>query len=259
MVRLILIQGDCLKILPKIPDESVDLVVTDPPYGIGIHKMNFVRSGAIKLGKKMIAYRNDYKNHYTEWDEKPLTAEIFSEIKRVSKNQIIFGANNFANILPNSRCWIVWDKRCEDKYSNDFADCELIWTSFDKPSRIVRYLWSGLLQEDMRNREKRYHPTQKPLFVVKWLIKKFSNEGDTILDPFLGSGTTMQACLELNRNCIGIEISEDYCENIIIPRLKPLITQTTLTNIQHNFEYLKFNESKNRLEKILEISNFRRD
>jgi site-specific DNA-methyltransferase (adenine-specific) len=147
--------------------------------------MNFVTSGAIKVGG---AYRNDYSNHPTKWDEKGLTEQYFKEIQRISKNQIIFGANHFANILPNSRCWLVWDKRTDKKYNNDFADCELIWTSFNKPSRMIRFLWSGMLQGDMKNKEKRIHPTQKPVIVMREIIEKFTNENDLVLDPFLGGG-----------------------------------------------------------------------
>jgi len=192
-----IICGDCIEVMKEMESDSVDLVVTDPPYGIGINKMNFVTSGAIKVGG---AYRNDYSNHNTEWDEKGLTKEQWEEIKRVSKNQIIFGANNFSNILPNSRCWICWDKRVKDKYSNDFADCELAWASFDKPARIIRYLWSGMLQGNMKHKEKRYHPTQKPVNLIIRLLKEFSEESDLILDPFLGSGTTMVAAERLGRN-----------------------------------------------------------
>ena len=170
-----IICGDCVEVMKEMESDSVDLVVTDPPYGIGINKMNFVTSGAVKAG---VAYRNDYSNHNSEWDTKGLTKKQWEEIKRVSKNQIIFGANNFASILPNSRCWICWDKRVEDKYSNDFADCELAWTSFNKPSRIIRYLWSGMLQANMKYKEKRYHPTQKPVNLIIRLLMEFSKESD---------------------------------------------------------------------------------
>ena len=219
-----IIYGDCIEVMKEMESDSVDLVVTDPPYGIGINKMNFVTSGAVKAG---VAYRNDYSNHNSEWDTKGLTKKQWEEIKRVSKNQIIFGANNFASILPNSRCWICWDKRVEDKYSNDFADCELAWTSFNKPSRIIRYLWSGMLQANMKYKEKRYHPTQKPVNLIIRLLMEFSKESDLILDPFLGSGTTMVAAERLGRNSIGIEISKEYCE-IAYKRLLNEVRQAKL-------------------------------
>jgi site-specific DNA-methyltransferase (adenine-specific) len=152
---------DCLEGMKLIPDKYFDLIVTDPPYGIGINKMNFVTSGAIKVGG---AYRNDYSNHNTEWDNTVLPKEYFDEMIRISKNQVIFGAEHLAHLLPRSRCWIVWDKRVEEKYSNDFADCEMAWTSFDKPSVVFRYLWSGMIQSEMGlYKDKRVHPTQKPI------------------------------------------------------------------------------------------------
>ena len=202
-----LILGDCLGKMDEMDNNSVDLILTDPPYGIGINKMNYVTSGAIKVGG---AYRNDYSNSSTEWDIKGLSKNQWNEIQRVSKNQIVFGGN-FYN-FPISRCWVVWDKRVSEKYSNDFADCELIWTSFDKPARMIRFLYSGMIQQNMAKKEVRVHPTQKPVKVVEKLIEMFSNKGDTILDPFMGSGTTGVASLKLQRKFIGIEINPEYFE-----------------------------------------------
>lgn len=207
--------GDCLELMKEIPDKSIDLVITDPPYGISIGKMNFTQSGAIKVGG---AYRNDYSHLNLKWDDNRLSYDILKELFRTSNNQIIFGGNYIADMLPPSKCWVVWDKRVDDKYSNDFADCELIWTSFNKPSKMIRFLWSGMLQNDMSHKEERVHPTQKPIDVIKIIINRFSKEGETILDPFLGSGTTLRACRETNRNGIGFEINPDY-EPIIRKRL----------------------------------------
>lgn len=222
-------KGDCLELMKDIGDKAIDCIITDPPYGIGINKMNFVTSGAVKVGG---AYRNDYSDHPTDWDSKGLTIEQFKEMQRISKNQIIFGGNNFANILPNSRCWVVWDKRVEDKYSNDFADCELAWTSFDKPSRMIRFLWSGMIQEKMNWKEKRVHPTQKPIDVMRQVIKLFTGENNLILDPFCGSGSTCIACKQLNRRFIGIEKEERYV-NIARERL----TQDSLNTFNSNKRY----------------------
>ena len=205
--------GDCLDIMKEIPDKSIDLVLTDPPYGIDIGKMNFTNS--VDGG---VAKRNDYKGK-ADWDKETPTKEYFEQIFRISKNQIIFGGNYFTDKLSSSGCWIIWDKRVEDKYSNDFADCEMAWTSFKKPSRIIRYLWSGMLQGNMQAKEKRQHPTQKPTEVIRKILNDFSEPNQTILDPFLGSGTTAIACQELHRNFIGIEISPEYCK-IAEDRLK---------------------------------------
>ncbi len=196
---------DALTFLKQIPDKQIDLMLIDPPYGINIGKMNYTRS--IKGG---VAKRTDYSTHNTDWDKETLNQETITEIMRVSKNQIIFGANHFAQLLPPSKCWVVWDKRTADKYNNDFADCELIWTSFNKPARIIRWLWSGMLQGDMKHKEKRVHPTQKPIFVLQRLIEMFSNENDLICDCFMGSGTTAVACKKLKRNFIGCEIQSEY-------------------------------------------------
>jgi len=206
-------QGDCLEIMKTFEDKSVDLVLTDPPYGIGINKMGFTNN--LQGG---VAKRTDYKG-MADWDSVKLTKDYFDEIFRVSKNQIIFGGNYYTEFLKPKSCWIVWDKRTADKYSNDFADGEMAWTSFDKPMRIFRFLWSGMLQENMKHKETRHHPTLKPTELMKWCLEKYSEDGDTILDPFLGSGTTAVACKQLNRNYIGIEISEKYCE-IARERLK---------------------------------------
>ena len=204
-----LYNDDCLNVLKKMQDNSVDLILTDPPYGIGINKMNFVTSGAVKVGG---AYRNDYSNSSTDWDSEGLSLKQWKEIERVSKNQIVFGANNFSNILPESKCWYVWDKRGADKFNNDFGDCEFIYTSFDKPCRVIRYLWSGMLQENMRKKEKRVHPTQKPVPVMERLIEDFTEKGDVVLDCFMGSGSTGVASLKLQRDFIGVELDKKYFE-----------------------------------------------
>jgi site-specific DNA-methyltransferase (adenine-specific) len=129
---------------------------------------------------------------------------------RTSKNQIIFGGNYFAHFLKPSSSWIVWDK---DNGESFFADCELAWTSFDKAVRKFKWKWNGMLQEHMgKMKENRVHPTQKPLALMQWCIKNYSEDNMTILDPFMGSGTTLVAAKLLGRNATGIEISEKYCE-----------------------------------------------
>ena len=195
-----------------MPDKSVDLVLTDPPYGIGeAAGANTSRSKPFgsksitskKTTRKIIPATN-YGNH--DWDNAPPSQEYFNEIFRVSKNQIIFGGNYFG--LPASSCWIVWDK----DNSGDFADAELAWTSFDSAVRIFKWRWNGMLQQDMKHKDKRMHPTQKPLALMMWCLDNYSSQDMIVLDPFLGSGTTAVACTKLNRNYIGIDISEEYCD-----------------------------------------------
>lgn len=200
-----IIQGDCLEVMKTFPDKHFDLVLTDPPYGIDIGKMSFT-SG--KEGG--VAKRKDYRG-MADWDKYKITSEIMTEIMRVSKNQIIFGGNYYTEMLPPTKSWIVWDKKTDEKYSNDFADCELAWASSGQ-ARVFRFLWSGMLQENMKNKEIRYHPTQKPIELMKWCLQRYAKDGDTILDPFLGSGTTLLASKALGLTATGIEISPEYCE-----------------------------------------------
>ena len=211
------IQGDCLEIMRGMPDKSVDLVLTDPPYGINVggksrereRERVIVGIAAIPFGNKGRNKRIVAPKSYTGFDDTRIpSAEIFEEMRRVSKNQIIFGGNYFTVHLPSSSCWSVWDK---DNAESFFADCELAWTSFNTAVRKVKWRWFGMLQGDMKNKEERVHPTQKPVPVMSWILENYSEKNQTILDPFLGSGTTAVAAKALNRNFIGIEISEKYC------------------------------------------------
>src|SRR5690606_38885294 len=134
--------------------------------------------------------------------------EYFSELIRVSKNQIIWGANHFISRIPfDSPCWIFWDK---DNGSVSFADGELAWTSFDSAARKFRYRWSGMLQQDMKNKEVRVHPTQKPVALYKWLLKNYGNGGGKILDTHLGSGSSRIAAHDMGFDFWGYEIDADY-------------------------------------------------
>jgi len=197
--------GDCLDLMKGMDDNSVDLVLTDPPYGIG-------ESNEKNAGRGGLAQPTDF-GHY-DWDKERLGKEFFDEMFRVSKNQIIFGGNYYIDYLYPTSCFIVWDKM---NGHSDFADCELAWTSFKSAVRILRWKWAGMLQGDMKNKEKRVHPTQKPIPLFTWILEKYSKPNDTILDPFLGSGTTLRACQLTNRNGIGFEISKEY-ESVIRKR-----------------------------------------
>ena len=137
--------------------------------------------------------------------------EIFDEMFRISKNQIIFGGNYFTEFLPPSNCWIVWDKLSDLKLGKQipFAHCELLWTSFKITVRKYTLRQQGFINDSKDVRE---HPTQKPSELLKAILTDFSKKGELILDPFLGSGTTAVACKQLNRNFIGIEISPEYCK-----------------------------------------------
>jgi len=194
--------GDCLELMKKIPDKAIDLILTDPPYGLGENnKSNLARCHSTKAWHRSHAI--DYGEF--DWDFSVPDGVYFQEIFRVSKNQIIFGGNYFN--LPPSPCWIVWDK----KTSGDFADCELAWTSFKTAVRKFTWLWSGYKQES-GNKERRVHPTQKPLPLMEWCLENYSKFGDLVLDPFMGSGTTCVACRKMDRNFIGIDRERKYVD-----------------------------------------------
>lgn len=207
--------GDCLEILPLITDK-VDLVLTDPPYGIG-------EANGKNKSRGCIAKSKDYG--ISDWDNSIPEKEIFDLMLKISDNQIIFGGNYFVEYLKNSSCWIVWDK---DNGETDFADCELAWTSFKTAVRKFKFKWQGMLQENMKNKETRFHPTQKPTALFTWILNKYANKNDLILDPFMGSGTTGIACEKSNLRWIGIEISESYCD-ISKKRIKSESNQLKLT------------------------------
>jgi site-specific DNA-methyltransferase (adenine-specific) len=186
--------------MKEIPDKYFQLAIVDPPYGIG-------ENGSKNKSRGKLAVAKDYKSFYGA-DLNPPDENYFNEIKRVSKNQIIWGANHFISKIPyNSSCWIVWNK---NNGGNDFADCELAWTSFNSAVRIFKYTWNGMIQENMKNKEFRIHPTQKPISLYKWLLNNYATKGDKILDTHAGSGSSLIACYELGFDYIGFEIDTDY-------------------------------------------------
>ena len=193
---------DNMQLMARYEDNHFDLAIVDPPYGIDIHKMNYTQST-----KGGVAKRKDYSN-VGDWDSSTPNNEYFKELFRISKNQIIFGGNYFN--LPLTKSWLVWDKRTQDKYSNDFADCELAWNSFNEPAKIFRWLWSGMMQQDMKNKEVRIHPTQKPVKLYEWLLMNYAKEGDKILDTHLGSGSIAIACHNLKFDLTACELDAEY-------------------------------------------------
>ncbi len=199
--------GDCAVILPQL--EPVDLILTDPPYGIGESKKVSKRATdgvARPMGGPKFFEAG-------EWDNKPPPQWIFGLMIEKSTNQIIFGGNYFE--LPPTSCVLVWDK---DNGDTDFADCELAWTSLKKAVRLKKWMWNGALQQDMKNKEERQHPTQKPTRIMEWCITQAPDDVATICDPFMGSGTTGVAAMNLEKRFIGIERERKYfdiaCERI---------------------------------------------
>lgn len=188
-----LLHTDCLEYMATLPDKAFDLAIVDPPYGIGM-------DGG-KVGKAEYAAK--------AWDTKIPPPEYFTELMRVSKNQIIWGGNFMAHILTPSRCWLVWDKNpnCVDM---TFGDCELAWTSFDRIIKKFRFLWSGAFQGNMHNKETRIHPTQKPAQLYKWLLKNYATPDMKIIDTHLGSGSSAIAAYDFGCDFVGMEIDKDY-------------------------------------------------
>lgn len=195
---------DCMIGMRDFPDNYFDLAIVDPPYGIN-YSMQAGKKSGTKHGNAF-AKKGNYL--IKDWDKEPASEEYFKELFRVSKNQIIWGANHFISRIPyDSSCWIVWDK---DNGSNDFADCELAWTSFKKAVRKFKYRWNGLLQQDMKNKEIRIHPTQKPVALYDWIFNKFSEPGIKVLDTHLGSQSSRISANKYNLNFVGFEIDQDY-------------------------------------------------
>ena len=197
--------GDCMELMARYPDKYFDLAIVDPPYGIGVNH---------NMGRRKGDAPSQYKK--VEWDTSPPPVAYFIELMRVSHYQIIWGANHFIDRIPyNSSCWIVWDKQNGE---SDFSDCELAWTNYPSAVRKFTFRWQGMLQGNMKNKETRIHPTQKPAALYKWLLSKYAEPGWEILDTRLGSGSIAVACNETGFNLTACEIDTDYfnsaCERV---------------------------------------------
>lgn len=192
--------GDCAEIAPQLG--AFDLLCTDPPYGIGEAKAN-------NPSRSKLARSRDYGR--SDWDDMPPSDSLLIDLRSRCRWQCLFGGNYFT--LPPARCWLVWDK---ENGENDFADAELAWTNYTSAVRLKRHQWHGMLRKD---REPRYHPTQKPLAVMTWAISLCPQRPTSVLDPFMGSGTTLRACKDLGiPRVVGIERERKYCD-IAIQRL----------------------------------------
>lgn len=195
---------DCLELMRTLPDKCFQLAIADPPYGIKADKNQKERAGT-QYGKSM-ARCKDYGT--SDWDMQAPDQAFFDELRRVSRNQIVWGANHFIERLPiNSPCWIVWDKKTGD---NCYADCELAWTSFDTAVRKFDFMWKGMFQQNMANKEERIHPTQKPVALYAWLLQHYAKPGDRIFDPMMGSQSSRIAAYKLGFDYVGCELDKEY-------------------------------------------------
>lgn len=197
---------DCMEYMATLPDNSFDLAIVDPPYGIKMDgkAMSDRASNSPK-------YRNyvGRKYHGVGWDNSPMPIEYFIELKRVSKNQIIWGANHFIENIPesNSSSWVAWYKNGQCPGSTN-ADCELAWTSHKTAVKYFRFDWSGF--GHVNARETRIHPTQKPVKLYEWLLTNYAEKGQRILDTHLGSGSSAIAAHYFGVDFVGMEIDKDY-------------------------------------------------
>jgi len=203
-------QGDCLEAMREMKDNHFDLAIVDPPYGNDLSGGRSEKNGWNK--------NIDWDKCNKGWNLDIPKPEYFKELQRVSKNQIIWGGNYFANMLPNSECWFIWDK---GQRNFSLADGEMAWTSFKKAMRI------HTLHRTVANQETKIHATQKPVKLYEKLLDKFAKEGDKILDTHLGSGSIAIACHNLGFDLTGFELDNEYYE-AAVKRLKTHQLQKTI-------------------------------
>ena len=200
-----LYHGDCLEVMPEL--EPVDLVLADPTYGMNAN----VKTESTKRTHRPV---KGFDGSGKDWpavkgDDKPFDPKPFLGFKEV----ILWGGNHYASRLPDSRAWLVWDKRC-GRNSDNNSDCEIAWSNIGGAARLYHHYWRGWIragEENLSRNGKKLHPFQKPISLISWCLYLSKTNG-TVLDPFIGSGTTAVACERINRKWIGIEISEKYCE-----------------------------------------------
>ena len=216
--------------------QSIDMVFTDPPYGVAVVKDGMVGAD---FG---VAKKGNYKPIIG--DETTDTAiEAYNVCVTIgAKKIVLWGGNYFSNKLPPSSCWLVWDKRGDSGIVNTFADCELAWTNMTSPARVHKQLWNGMIREG--EKDKRVHPTQKPVALCEWGITNYTDKNASVLDLFLGSGSTLMACEKTNRKCFGMEMSPDYCD-VIVKRWQDF-TGKIATNAETGQPFAEVkNDSKN--------------
>ena len=200
--------GDCREILPEL-DVKVDLVLTDPPYGMNLNTDFSGMESRLFKGKTGGNYHNPVIGDSEPFNPQEIMCLIDCD------EQLWFGADYYCQRIPNidKGSWLVWDKRLDASADKMWGSTfELIWSRVPHRRLVLRYKWAGIFGMEHQDTNKRIHPTQKPIELILRLINDYSEGGNVILDPFLGSGTTAYCAKKLNRKCIGIEIEEKYCE-----------------------------------------------
>jgi len=204
--QITIYHADCRDILSTLDPASVALLIADPPYGV-----------AERTDRKSKGRGTEQRGTGIQWgsrdwspiagDDTPFDPAPLLQFPRL----VLFGANHYADKLPASGSWLVWDKR-EDATPDDNADAELIWTNLGGPVRTYRQCWRGFTRaRDSLEPTKHVHPTQKPVNLMMWLLERYTKAGDLVVDPYMGSGPVAHACLLLGRQYIGVELVESYC------------------------------------------------
>jgi len=211
---MIEVTNECnMKLMSRYEDNYFDLAIVDPPYGINVTKNKRLNN-----------------NSNNNWDSEIPSKEYFTELKRVSKNQVIWGGNYFIEHLGNTRCFFNWDKL---NHSDTYADCEMAWTSFDKNAKIFKYMWDGNRYgfpgaiQGVGKKSIRTHPTQKPIALYEWILDNYAEKGDKILDTHLGSGSISIACHNRKFDLVGCELDKEYFDKSML-RLKNHQSQLTM-------------------------------
>jgi site-specific DNA-methyltransferase (adenine-specific) len=201
-----LLNMDCLLYMKQCEDKQFDWAIVDPPYGI-----NFDGNTTVKgKGGKASTFGNKQHHEKKGWDTCRPAPEYFAELQRISKDQIVWGGNYFADLLPPKKGWIFWDKKITNAKNMNFSDGELAWTSSDGILRRFTYDWIGFGYLNNPQKEKKIHPTQKPVQLYEWILDTYVKEGSKIIDTHLGSGSIAEACWNRKFDLVGLEIDEDY-------------------------------------------------
>ena len=200
-----LLNMDCLLYMKQCEDKQFDWAIVDPPYGIGFDGHHTIT----KEGHKGFSAKKELHTK-KDWDSQRPSGEYFTELQRISKNQIVWGGNYFADLLPPKKGWIFWDKKITNANNTNFSDGELAWTSSDGILRRFTYDWIGFGYLNNPQKEKKIHPTQKPVQLYEWILDTYVKEGSKIIDTHLGSGSIAEACWNRKFDLVGIEIDNEY-------------------------------------------------